>query len=58
LVGHPEYYPHFGFVQVRPKGLECVFEVPDEAWMILELQEGFLARRRGMVRFQPEFHEA
>ncbi len=58
LVGHPDYYPRFGFVPARPTGIECEFEVPEEAWMILELREGALAGRRGTVRFQPEFKEA
>ena len=58
LVGHPDYYPRFGFVPARPKGIECEFEVPEEAWMILELREGALVGRRGTVRFQPEFKEA
>ena len=58
LVGHPDYYPRFGFVPARPKGIECEFEVPEEAWMILELREGALAGRQGTVRFQPEFKEA
>ncbi len=58
LVGHPDYYPRFGFVPARPKDIECEFEVPEEAWMILELQEGALAGKRGTVRFQPEFKEA
>ena len=58
LVGHADYYPRFGFVPARPKGLKCEFEVPDEAWMALELQEGVLAGKRGTVRFQREFQEA
>jgi putative acetyltransferase len=58
VLGHPDYYPRFGFVLARPKGIDCEFEVPEEAWMILELREGALAGRRGMVRFQPEFKEA
>ena len=58
LVGHPDYYPRFGFVPARPKGIECEFEAPDEAWMILELREGALAGRRGTVKFQPEFRGA
>ena len=58
VLGHPAYYPRFGFVLARPKGIDCEFEVPEEAWMILELQEGALAGRRGKVRFQPEFKEA
>jgi len=58
LVGHPNYYPRFGFVLANPKGVKCEFEVPDESWMILELREGALAGRRGTVSFQPEFREA
>ncbi len=58
VLGHPEYYPCFGFALARPKGIECEFEVPDEAWMVLELREGALVGRRGMVKFQPEFREA
>ena len=58
VVGHPDYYPRFGFVPAKPRGLDCEFEVPDEAWMVLELREGALAGRRGTVSFQPEFRES
>ena len=58
VVGHPDYYPRFGFTPAKPKGISCEFEVPEEAWMILELREGALAGRRGITRFQPEFKEA
>ncbi|MFC1967399.1 GNAT family N-acetyltransferase [Chloroflexota bacterium] len=58
LAGHPEHYPRFGFVPARPKGVDCEVEVPEEAWMVLELSEGALAGRRGRVKFPPEFHEA
>ena len=58
VLGHPDYYPRFGFVLAKPKDIGCEFEVPDEAWMVLELREGTLAGRRGTVIFQPEFREA
>ena len=58
VLGHSDYYPRFGFVPARPKGIDCEFEVPDEAWMVLELREGALAGRKGTVKFQPEFQEA
>lgn len=57
-VGHPDYYPRFGFVPASPQGLECEFPVPDKAWMMLELRKGALAGRRGKVIFQPAFSEA
>ena len=55
LVGHADYYPRFGFVPARERGIECEFEVPDEAWMLLELREGALGGRKGTVKFQTEF---
>ena len=58
LAGHPNYYPRFGFVPAYAKGIECEFEVPDEAWMIAELKQGVLAGRQGKVKFQPEFRDA
>ena len=58
LVGHPEYYPRFGFVLAGPKGISCEFEVPEEAFMVLELREGAIAGRKGILKFQPEFQDA
>lgn len=58
VLGHPDYYPRFGFVSGRSRGVDCEFDVPDEAWMVIELREGALAGRKGTVRFQPEFSEA
>lgn len=57
VVGHPEYYPYFGFRQARPQGLECPFPVPNEAFMALALQEGALAAVRGTVIYPPAFDE-
>lgn len=58
LAGHPDYHPRFGFVPAYAKGMECEFEVPDEAGMIAELKQGTLVGRQGKVRFPPEFREA
>lgn len=57
VLGHPTYYPRFGFVPASPKGINCEFEVPEEAFMVLELREGSLAGRGGVVKFRPEFSE-
>jgi len=58
VLGHPDYYPRFGFVPGKQRGINCEFEIPDEAWMILELKEGILGGRNGTVKYQPEFKEA
>jgi len=58
VLGHPDYYPRFGFVRGKQRGIDCEFEVPDEAWMVLELKEGILRGKSGTVKFQPEFQES
>ena len=58
VLGHPDYYPRFGFVSAKEQGVDCQYDVPQEAWMLLEIQEGALAGRKGTVRFQPEFQDA
>jgi putative acetyltransferase len=55
LVGHPEYYPRFGFVPADTKGLECEFPVPREAFMVIELEAGIVTGLAGLVRYRPEF---
>ncbi|MCX5229944.1 bifunctional class I SAM-dependent methyltransferase/N-acetyltransferase [Streptomyces sp. NBC_00233] len=39
VLGHPEYYPKFGFVRASEYGIKPGFEVPDEAMMALVLDE-------------------
>jgi putative acetyltransferase len=55
VVGHPSYYPRFGFVRASTHNIRCDFEVPDEAFMVMELKPGALAERAGVVHYRPEF---
>ncbi|MEG3224794.1 MAG: hypothetical protein BME94_04490 [Methanobacteriales archaeon Met13] len=55
VLGHPEYYPRFGFVMASSKGIEAPFSWSDEAFMILILQEGALNGVKGVVSYPPEF---
>jgi len=57
VVGHPEFYPRFGFMRASTKGLTCEFPVRDEVFMAVELKSGALANIRGLVRYRPEFSE-
>lgn len=38
VLGHPEYYPRFGFRRASDYGIHLGIEVPDEALMVLSLQ--------------------
>jgi putative acetyltransferase len=55
VLGHPEYYPRFGFIPASQKGLRCEYPVPDEAFMVTELVPGALDGVRGLVKYHPEF---
>jgi putative acetyltransferase len=57
VVGHPEYYPRFGFVPAKPLGILPPFDVPSEAFLVLELEPGALLGIRGVVKYPPEFDE-
>jgi putative acetyltransferase len=58
VVGHPEYYPRFGFVAGERFGIRLPFEVPPGAFMVLELRPGALTGVQGEVEYPPEFAEA
>jgi putative acetyltransferase len=55
VLGHPEYYPRFGFTPARRHGVAWEHPAPDEAFMLLELRDGALGGRGGIARYQPEF---
>ena len=55
IVGHPEYYPRFGFAPASRFGLRSEYDVPDEVFMALELRDGGLTGCSGIVAYEPEF---
>ncbi len=55
VLGHPNYYPRFGFMPASLKGLRSEYDVPDEVFMVAELVPGALKGRRGLVKYHPEF---
>ncbi len=57
VLGHPDYYPRFGFSPSAAKGIRCEFPVPDEAFMVVELRPGALGGRTGLMKYRPEFAE-
>ena len=55
VVGHPAFYPRFGFVPAKPLDIRAPFEVSSAAFMALELRPDALRGVRGEVRYPPEF---
>jgi putative acetyltransferase len=57
VVGHPTFYPRFGFKSASSAGFVCEFDVHDEAFMVAELVDGVLDGKRATVHFHPVFKE-
>lgn len=55
VLGHPHYYPRFGFVPAKPIGMVWEHDTPEEAFMVHELREGALTQTKGVVKYRPEF---
>lgn len=56
LIGHPEYYPRFGYKTASGFGLKVSMDLPSEdVFMAVELTENALSDVSGMVVFPPEF---
>ena len=59
VLGHPDYYPRFGFVPASRHGIGCDYvaagDAPDDAFMILELQPGHLDGLGGTVEYHAAF---
>ena len=59
VLGHPEYYPRFGFVRASRYGIFSQYpNVPDDAFMILVYDESALAGVSGVGKYRAEFDAA
>ncbi|WP_042162973.1 GNAT family N-acetyltransferase [Paenibacillus gorillae] len=54
LIGHPAYYPRFGFKPVTGLTLKQ-FDVPADVFMVNELIEGALSRAKGELLYPAAF---
>jgi len=58
VLGHPNYYPRFGFLSASSFGIKCPYAgVPDEAFMIKELKENVVHNLSGELKYIKEFDE-
>ena len=56
VIGHPDYYPRFGFERASRYGVRCVWpEIADEAVMLLVLDPTVAPRLAGLAHYRPEF---
>ena len=58
VVGHPDYYPRFGFEPASAHGLVSQWEgMPDAAFMVLILDVHAMTGVSGVARYREEFNE-
>lgn len=55
VVGHAEFYPRFGFTSASALGITCEWDVPDEVFMVVVLDDMMTTRLSGLARYRPEF---
>lgn len=55
VLGHPQYYPRFGFLPAKRLGIDCEYEVPVDVFMVMELQPGYLHGASGIIKFHTAF---
>jgi putative acetyltransferase len=59
VLGHPDYYPRFGFERASAHGLTCQWEgIPDEAFMVLIMDARVMEGVSGVAKYRDEFNEA
>ena len=57
VLGHPDYYPRFGFSPTLPLGIKWEKDVPADVFMVVELNPKALAGKRGVVHYLPAFDD-
>lgn len=53
VLGHPAYYPRYGFRPAGALGLDAPYPIPErhaDAWMVQALRPGLLGHVRGTIR--------
>ncbi|MBY6037673.1 N-acetyltransferase [Fictibacillus nanhaiensis] len=56
VLGHPGFYPRFGFVSAMTKGIKPPFPVLEEVFMVHEMKKGSLNHIKGTVVYPPAFN--
>jgi putative acetyltransferase len=55
VIGHPKFYPRFGFQSAGAYGVRCEWDVPPEAFMVIVLNPKIRDHLTGLARYRAEF---
>lgn len=57
VLGHPWFYPRFGFFPAARYHIRCEYDVPEDVFMLIELTPGYLEDAAGIIKYHPAFNE-
>ena len=57
VLGHPSYYPRFGFIPSVRYGIRSEFDVPVDVFMLIEIIPGYLQGATGIIKYHPAFND-
>jgi putative acetyltransferase len=55
VVGHADYYSRFGFTPASEHRIKCEWDVPDDVFMLLVLDEAKMEGASGLAKYRHEF---
>lgn len=55
VLGHPNYYPQFGFAPSAQFGIRCEYDVPEGVFMVKELTPDYLKDATGIIKYHAAF---
>lgn|SRR5262245_61945190 len=55
VLGHPGFYPRFGFVPSTRFNLKSEYDVAEDVFMVMEFTDGSLQGVAGTVKYESEF---
>lgn len=55
VLGHPEFYPRFGFRPSSRWRIKSEYDVPEDVFMMLELTVDYLQDKQGVIRYHAAF---
>jgi putative acetyltransferase len=55
VLGHPKYYPRFGFIPSSEFNITSEYEVPDDVFMAMELKPLALRNVSGTIKYSDAF---
>lgn len=55
VLGHPAYYPRFGFVPAVRYGIRSEWDMPEDAFLVQMLDPAKASSIQGTAKYRPEF---